>query len=161
MNKIFRATQILGAIALILLFLVGIAVLVWLIPNLSQYLDERWAEFDGQKDELQLLMSLPVFFAECVLGMTFYLNILLVGQRMFKQSVAKWIWALTGSIFGLAISFFGVYKWLDFKMALSPVISIFLVVATLLMLALGFIVVTLLGLLNRATSAIRELEEVI
>lgn len=160
-NRFVRATQFLGAAFLVLLFIVGIAVLVWLVPNLSQYLDDRWSEFRGQKDELQFLMSLPVIFAELILGLTFYLNLLLVGQQMFKQSATKWIWALSGSIFGLALSFVGIYRWLDLKTAMPPIIGIFLVIAILLTLALGFIVVTMLGLLNRATNAIRELEEVI
>ncbi len=161
MSRFIRVTQVLGAFFILVLFVAGIFVLTWLVPNLSQLLVDSWSEFENQRNLLQLLLSMPVVFAEALLGLVFYLNMLLLGKRIFDKSVNKWVWALAGSSFGLFISFLVIFRWLDYIGALPPIIAIFLFVSMLLTLALGFIVITLLALLKKATQAVQELEEVI
>ena len=106
-------------------------------------------------------MLVVLFMAGVILGIVFYLNLLLLGKKIFSDSVNKWIWALAIASFGLFVSFLTFDRWLDYIGALPPFVGIFLIVAILLTVAIAFIEVTLLNVLKRATMAVQELEEVI
>jgi hypothetical protein len=134
---------------------------IWVIPNVTNLLVDRFAEFANERVSIQLYLTAPVVLTEFILLLIMYLIYLINREKMFTNSVYKWIWMLAGASFGLFVSLVAMYKWLDFIGALPPVVALFLMFSGLLSLAVSFVVLTMLGLLKKATQAARELEGVI
>lgn len=161
MNTIERFSYTLGSALLWLIFALGGLVTVVIVPIISNELTLTYSEYTNDRAVIQIMLTMPV-----VLGMVIVLAVLLLlrlihKDRILSVSAYKWVRGLSFSAFGLAASLFAIGSWLNFKNTLPPLIAITLTAGALVALAVGFVTLTLMSLLKRATTAIEELEGVI
>ena len=161
MNTIERLSYLLGSALLWLIFAIGGLVVLLIVPVLATDLTQAYNEYAQDQFAIQTLLTIPV-----ILGMVIVLAVLLLlrlihNDRMLSTSAYKWVRGLSISTFGLAASLFAIGVWLNNKNTLPPLIAVILATGALISLAVGFVTLTLMSLLKRATSAIEELEGVI
>lgn len=161
MNTIERVSYLLGSILLWLIFFMSGLVVFLIVPILATDLTQAYIEYAQDRFVIQTLLTIPV-----LLGMVVVLSVLLLlrlihNDRILSTSAYKWGRGLSFSTFGLAASLFAIGAWLNIKNTLPPLIAIILAAGALVALAVGFVTLTLMSLLKRATTAIEELEGVI
>ena len=161
MTKFEKLTYLLGSAILWLLILIGLVVLGLFIPANVSALQNSYQEYSGDGLTIQTLLSVPVLIGQLILFEVMYLIRLVHRNQMFTNRAFKWVQALTISAFALAGSIAVVAIWLANKNTLPPFVAIVLAVTFLLVLAVALVVISLLGLLKRATEASQELEGVI
>jgi hypothetical protein len=161
MTKFEKLTYLLGSAILWLLILLGLVVLGLFIPVNVSALQNTYQEYSGDGLTIQILLSVPVLIGQLILFEVMYLIRLVHRNQMFTSRAFKWVQALTISAFALAGSIGVIAIWLSNKNTLPPFVAIVLAVTFLLVLAVALVVISLLGLLKRATEASQELEGVI
>ena len=161
MTKFEKLTYLLGSAILWLLILIGLVVLVLFIPVNVSALQNTYQEYSGDGLTIQILLSVPVLIGQLILFEVMYLIRLVHRNQMFTNRAFKWVQALTISAFALAGSIGVIAIWLSNKNTLPPFVLMVLAVSFLLVLAVALVVISLLGLLKRATEASQELEGVI
>jgi hypothetical protein len=161
MSSFERFTYVLGSIILWGLIALAAIVLVTFIPVNSAALQGSYLEFSNDTLTIQTLLSVPVLIGQLILFEVMYLIRLVHRNQMFTNRAFKWVRALTISAFALAGSIGFIAIWLASKNTLPPFVAMFLAVTFLLVLAVALVVISLLGLLKRATEASQELEGVI
>ena len=161
MSGFEKISYLLGSAILWTLVVLGVFALTTLIPVNSVYLQNTYVEFANESLVIQAILSLPVLIGQAILLEIMYLLRLVHRNQMFTNRAFKWVRALTSSAFTLAGSIGAIASWLFFKNTLPPFVGMVLVTSFFLALAVGLVVISLLGLLKRATQAAQELEGVI
>ena len=161
MSSFERFTYVLGSIILWGLIVLAAIVLVTFIPVNSAAFQGSYLEFSNDSLTIQTLLSVPVLIGQLILFEVMYLIRLVHRNQMFTNRALKWVRALTVSAFALSVSIGAIAGWLIFKNTLPPFVGMFLATTFFLALAVGLVVISLLGLLKRATQVAQELEGVI
>ena len=161
MKTFEKLTHLFGSAILWVLILLGVLAHVLVIPATASSLQAAYSEYTNDALTIQILLSLPVLFAQLVLIEILYLLRLIHRNQMFTNRAFKWVQALTSSAFTLVGSIGAIASWLFFKNTLPPFVGMVLVTSFFLALAVGLVVISLLGLLKRAAQAAQELEGVI
>lgn len=161
MSNLERFTYVLGSAILWGLIALAAIVLATFIPLNSAALQESYVEFANDALTIQILLSVPVLIGQLILFEVMSLIRLVHRNQMFTNHAFKWVRALTISAFAMAGSIGFIAVWLANKNTLPPFVAMVLVSAFLLVLAVALVVISLLGLLKRATEASQELEGVI
>ncbi len=156
-----KLTHLFGSAILWLLILLGLLAHVLVIPANAYALQDAYSEYANDALTIQILLSLPVLFAQLVLIEILYLLRLIHRNRMFTDQATSWVRALTVTAFLLAGSIGIIAAWLFNENTLLPIVGFVLLTSFLLASAVGLVVISLLGLLRRATQAAQELEGVI
>lgn len=161
MSNLERFTYVLGSAILWGLIALAAIVLATFIPINSAALQESYVEFANDALTIQILLSVPVLIGQLILFEVMSLIRLVHRNQMFTNHAFKWVRALAISAFALAGSIGFIAVWLANENTLPPFVAMVLVAAFLLVLAVALVVISLLGLLKRATEASQELDGVI
>ena len=152
-------TSAITALALIIAF--GILGLVFAIPATAAGLVRTYTDFSGDKDLIQILLSIPTAIAILIFCEIIFLLLLVSQNKMLTHSAYKWVRVLGYTTATLAVSFGLLFSYLSFKATLPPGIAIVILVLILFSLAVSLVTFSLLGLLRTATEAKLDLEGVI
>jgi hypothetical protein len=161
MSGLEKITYLIGSAILWILVVLGVFALVTLIPANSVSVQNTYAEFANEAAVIQCILSLPVLIGQAIILEIIYLLRLVQKDQMFTDAAFEWVKALALSAFALAVSIGVITTWLLSKNTLPPFVGMVLATSFLLALAVGLVVISLHGLLKRATQAAQELEGVI
>ena len=139
----------------------GALVVGLLIPITSQELQNQYDEFKGDALAIQLLTSLITLSCMVVLLAISRLLSRIRFGGLHSSATQRWVNALAGSAFALAISIVLLFAWLSSQNAVPPIAGLGVVVGAPLAATVGFITLALKNVLLEATADRNELEGVI
>ena len=139
----------------------GALVVGLLIPITSQELQNQYDEFKGDALAIQLLTSLIALSCMVVLLAISRLLSRIRFGGLYNSATQRWVNALAGSAFALAISIVLLFAWLSSQNAVPPIAGLGVVVGAPLAATMGFITLALKNVLLEATADRNELEGVI
>ena len=156
--KLAGATAV---VALSVIAAIGVLGLVFVIPATAQELARTYSEYAGDRNTIQLLLSVPTAITIVIFGEIIYLLVLVSRGKMLSFSTFKWVRLLGYSAAILAVSFVGLFGYLNYKNTLPPSIALAICVLMLFSAAVSLVTFSLLGLLKSATEAKLDLDGVI
>ena len=156
-----RLNVVLSYISLSVLAAIGALFIFAVIPMTSSGLALDYEEFSSDSVTLRFLLTVPALIAELVLVAVGVLLWSVYKDRMFSSRAFKWVRFLVATFVALGCAIAAIGVWLAAKNTLPPAILLTLSVFAVLSIAVAFVTGSLLGLLEKATSAVEELEAVI